>query len=303
LLLEHWPVGYTPFLLGLFSLVALGVADDLVDVRAAIKLFAQTACVACMVLPTGLLIRHVGILPLDHLLALQWAIPITIVAMVGLINGVNMMDGIDGLAGSLTLVSLFWFATAALVLGFDGEFSISVLAAFCVIGFLGFNLRHPWRNRAGVFLGDAGSMMLGAILGYLAIAISQRGTGPGLSAVAVIWICAIPIVDTLSVAATRLAAGRSPLSSDRMHLHHLMLDAGFTQSQTVAALSACAIVLGGIGILGWRAGVSDEILLLGLAAPIGLHLWFTLYGSKRVRVSTRAVSLPETGSAQRPAEG
>jgi UDP-GlcNAc:undecaprenyl-phosphate/decaprenyl-phosphate GlcNAc-1-phosphate transferase len=303
LLLEHWPVGYTPFLLGLFLLVALGVVDDLFDVRAAIKLFVQTACVACMVLPTGLLIRHVGIPALDQLLALQWAIPVTIIAMVGLINGVNMMDGIDGLAGSLTLVSLFWLGTAALVLGLDGEFSISVLAAFCVIGFLGFNLRHPWRNRAGVFLGDGGSMMLGAILGYLAISISQRGTGPGLSAVAVIWVCAIPIVDTLSVAVRRLSAGRSPLSSDRMHLHHLMLDAGFTESQTVIALSACATVLGAIGVMGWRLGVPDEVLLLGFSAPIGLHVCFTLYGRRHLRMGTRVVPLPETAVAQRPAEG
>jgi UDP-GlcNAc:undecaprenyl-phosphate GlcNAc-1-phosphate transferase len=303
LLLEHWPVGYTEFLVGLFLLVVLGIVDDLFDVRAAIKLFAQTACVACMLLPNGLFVRHIGILPLDHLLSLQWAIPVTIVAMVGLINAVNMMDGIDGLAGSLTLISLFWLAMAALVLGFNGEFSISALAVFCVIGFLGFNLRHPWRDRAGVFLGDAGSMMLGAVLGFLAISISQRTTGPGLSPVAVIWICAIPVLDTLSVAIRRMATGSSPLSSDRRHLHHLMMDAGFSQGQVVVALSACAIILGGIGIMGWLFGVSDEVLLLGLGVPIGVHIWFTSYGSKHVRLSGRAVSLPEAAPAPRSAEG
>jgi UDP-GlcNAc:undecaprenyl-phosphate GlcNAc-1-phosphate transferase len=303
LLLKHWPAGYTGFLLGLSLLVVLGVVDDLYDVRASIKLFAQTACAGLMVLPSAHFVRHVGFLPVDHLLPLQWAIPITILAMVGLINAINMMDGIDGLAGSLTLGSLFWFGIAASALGLDGEFSISILAAFCVIGFLGFNLRHPWRSRAGVFLGDAGSMMLGGVLGFLAIAVSQPGTGQGLSPVAVLWIFSIPATDTLSLAVRRLAAGRSPLSSDRLHLHHLMLDAGFSESQAVAALSVCAAVLGGIGTIGWLLGVSDGVMLVGLAAPVGLHIWFTSYGSKHLRVNWRAAALPDTASAPRSAEG
>jgi UDP-GlcNAc:undecaprenyl-phosphate GlcNAc-1-phosphate transferase len=303
LLLEHWPAGYTGFLLGLSLLVVLGVVDDLYDVRASIKLFVQTACAGLMVLPSAHFVRHVGVLPSEYVLPLQWAIPVTILALVGLINAVNMMDGIDGLAGSLTLVSLFWFAVAASALGLDGEFSISILAAFCVIGFLGFNLRHPWRSRAGVFLGDAGSMMLGAVLGFLAIAVSQRSTGQGLSPVAVLWILSIPATDTLSVAVRRLAAGRSPLSSDRQHLHHLMLDAGFSESQAVAALSACAAAFGGIGTIGWLLGVPDGAMLVGLAAPIGLHIWFTSYGSKHLRVNWRAASLPDTAPAPRSAEG
>jgi len=303
LLLKHWPDGYTGFLLGLSLLVVLGVVDDLYDVRASIKLFAQTACAGLMVLPSAHFVRHIGFLPADHLLPLQWAIPVTILAMVGLINAINMMDGIDGLAGSLTLGSLFWFGIAASALGLDGEFSISILAAFCVIGFLGFNLRHPWRSRAGVFLGDAGSMMLGGVLGFLAIAVSQPGSGQGLSPVAVLWIFSIPATDTLSLAVRRLAAGRSPLSSDRLHLHHLMLDAGFSESQAVAALSACAAVLGGIGTIGWLLGASDGIMLVGLAAPVGLHIWFTSYGSKHLRVNWRAAALPDTAQAPRSAEG
>jgi UDP-GlcNAc:undecaprenyl-phosphate GlcNAc-1-phosphate transferase len=303
LLLDHWPTGYSGFLVGLSALVALGMADDLYDVRASIKLFAQTACVGLMVLPSAHFVRHLGVIPSDYQLPLQWAIPVTILAMVGLINAVNMMDGIDGLAGSLTLVSLFWFGVVASLLGLNGEFSISILAAFCVIGFLGFNLRHPWRSRAGVFLGDAGSMMLGALLGFLAIAVSQGGTGHSVSSVAVLWICSIPATDTLSLAVRRLAGGRSPLSSDRQHLHHLMLDVGFSESQVVATLSACAAVLGGIGTVGWLLGVPDGIMLVGLAAPVSLHVWFTSYGSKRLRVRWGAVSLPDAATAPRSAEG
>jgi UDP-GlcNAc:undecaprenyl-phosphate GlcNAc-1-phosphate transferase len=301
LLLEHRPDGFIAFLFGLTVLVVLGVLDDLLDIPASIKLVVQVGCAALMILPSQMLLRNLGVFPGP--LPVQWAAPMTILAVVGLVNAVNMMDGIDGLAGSLTLVSLFWFAIAAKLLGLNGEFSIALLAAFCVIGFLGFNLRHPWRARAKVFLGDAGSLMLGAILGFLAIAISQRGGGQNLSPVSVLWICAIPAIDTLSLIVRRAAAGKSPFSSDRQHLHHLLLDAGLNDSQAVAALSAGGAILGGIGVLGWYLGVSDTVLLVGLAAPIGLHVWFTQYGSKHVGLSWRASPLAKNTATPRSAEG
>lgn len=302
LLLDQWPVGQVGFLGGLFLLVTLGLVDDLYDVRAAIKLFAQTICVGLMVLPSAHFVRHIELFAPGYLLPLEWAIPGTILAMVGLINAINMMDGIDGLAGSLTLAALFWLAVAAWALGLSGDFSTAILAACSVVGFLGFNLRHPWRSRAGVFLGDAGSLMLGAILGFLAISVSQPEIR-GISPVAVLWIFCIPVIDTISLAVRRLAGGRSPLSSDRLHLHHLLLDAGFTQGQAVIALSGCAAIFGGIGTIGWLIQLPDGVLLAGLAAPIGLHVWFTAYGRHHLWVNFRTDALPSSAPAQQSAEG
>ena len=280
LLLKERPEGFAQFLTGLTMLVVLGVVDDLLDVGAVAKLLAQIACVAVMVLPSQTLIWNVGsVLGGDPLELQHLAVPITIIAMVGLINAVNMIDGIDGLAGSLSVVALLWFAAAAGVIGLDGELSVALLVGFCLIGFLGYNLRHPWRTQAAVFLGDSGSMMLGAVLGFLAIALSQRSGGEHLSPVATLWVCAIPVIDTLSLAVRRLAAGRSPFSTDRQHLHHLMVDAGLSVSQVVATLSGIAAILGAIGVGGWYLGVPDAVLLLCLAAPVGLHTWFVLYGS------------------------
>jgi UDP-GlcNAc:undecaprenyl-phosphate GlcNAc-1-phosphate transferase len=198
---------------------------------------------------------------------------VTIIAMVGLINAYNMIDGVDGLAGSLSLVALLWFAAAAGMIGLQDHLLLALLVAFCVVGFLVFNLRHRWRRRASVFLGDAGSMMLGAVLAFLAISLSQN-EGERLSPVAALWICAIPIIDTISLAVRRLAAGRSPFSSDRQHLHHLMLDAGLTVNQVVSSLSIISCILGGIGVFGWYLGIPDSVMLLGLAVPVGAHIWF-----------------------------
>jgi UDP-GlcNAc:undecaprenyl-phosphate/decaprenyl-phosphate GlcNAc-1-phosphate transferase len=138
-----------------------------------------------------------------------------------------------------------------------------------------------------VFLGDAGSMMLGAVLAFLAIGLSQHD-GERLSPVAVLWICAVPIIDTASLAIRRLAAGRNPFSSDRQHLHHLMLDAGLTVSQVVATLSAISAILGGIGVLGWYLGVPDAAMMVSYLLPVSAHIWFEQYGRHHMALTGRA---------------
>jgi UDP-GlcNAc:undecaprenyl-phosphate GlcNAc-1-phosphate transferase len=211
--------------------------------------------------------------------------PLTIIAIVGLINAFNMIDGIDGLAGSLSVIALLWFAVAAGLVGLRGELLVALLMAFCVLGFLAFNLRHHWRRRACVFLGDAGSMMLGAVLAFLAIALSQHNGGDALPPVTALWICAVPIIDTGSLIVRRLAAGVSPFSSDRQHLHHLMIDAGLSVNQVVTILSITSAVCGGIGVFGWLLGLADAAMLAALVVPTGLHIWFEQYGRHHLQAA------------------
>jgi UDP-GlcNAc:undecaprenyl-phosphate GlcNAc-1-phosphate transferase len=132
-------------------------------------------------------------------------------------------------------------------------------------------------------------MMLGAVLAFLAIGLSQRD-GQQLSPIAALWICAVPIIDTASLAIRRLAAGRSPFSSDRMHLHHLMLDAGFSVSEIVTILSVASSVLGGVGILGWYFGVPDRLMVFGLLLPVSLHIWFEQSGRNHLPLARRFLS-------------
>lgn len=279
LLLEQRPSGFASFMTGLAALVLLGLVDDRVNLRASVKFVAQIVCVAVMVLPSHTLILTMGSVFGDNfLLQPHWAVPLTIIVIVGVINAFNMIDGIDGLAGSVSVVALLWFATAAALVGLRGELLLALVVAFCVLGFLVFNLRHHWRSRACVFLGDAGSMMLGAVLAFLAIALSQRNGGAALSPVAALWICAVPAIDTGSLIFRRLAAGTSPFSSDRQHLHHLMIDAGLSINQVVAILSIAGAICGGIGVFGWLLGLPDAIMFAALMIPTGVHIWFEQYG-------------------------
>src|SRR5690606_9437217 len=96
-------------------------------------------------------------------------LPFSVLLVVGLINAFNMADGLDGLAGGLAVSALLWLGLATTFSGLDGDLWLILLMMFAALGFLIFNMRSPWRERASVFMGDAGSMMLGAGIAYFII--------------------------------------------------------------------------------------------------------------------------------------
>ena len=281
-LLQQHPTGHGDLFVGLLVIVALGVIDDLVNLRASIRLVAQIACAGSMVLPNDFLIQNAGVLYDGHpLLLAQWAAPVTIVTVVGMVNAVNMIDGLDGLAGGVSLVALAWFGVAAGILGLSDELPLILVLAFVILGFLVFNFRQ--RTRASVFLGNAGSMMLGLSLTFVAIGLSQRN-GDSLPPIAVLWVFALPAIDTLSLMARRVLSGCGLLSSDRQHLHDLMLQAGLGVNQTVLWLVTISAILGGIGIAGWLLRIPDGVMLFGLGIPMLMHTWLVWHGHKRLRL-------------------
>jgi UDP-GlcNAc:undecaprenyl-phosphate GlcNAc-1-phosphate transferase len=281
------------FLLSMALIVLVGIVDDLVDLRASLKFALQCAVVTVMVLPDGVLVQNAGALIGNQpILLLNWAAPVTIFAVVGMINAINFIDGVDGLAGGVSFVALLWLAVAAVLLGRPFETLLILVLAFGILGFLAFNFRLPWRTRAAGFLGDAGSMMLGLALSYTAITLTQSG-GRDLSPVAALWICALPIIDTLSLIVRRVAAGESIVSHDRRHLHELLRSGGWSVNQTVVILIAISAALGAIGVAGWLLGVPDRIMLLGLIVPVSAHSWFSCYGWRQ-RHTAGSIAVAQT---------
>jgi UDP-GlcNAc:undecaprenyl-phosphate/decaprenyl-phosphate GlcNAc-1-phosphate transferase len=271
LLLGRFPSGASSLFVGLSMIVLVGVVDDKVDLPAAFKLLLQVVSVIMVASSHAMEIVSIG--NLDHgqpLYLNDWALPVTIFAVVGMINAVNMIDGLDGLAGGTSLTSLIWFAVAAQLLGRSDDLLIILALAGSVLGFLVLNIRSPWRPQAVVFLGDSGSMMLGLALAFVAIRLSQH-PAPALSPIAALWVCALPVIDTLSVIVRRLAARQNPMASDRQHCHHLLLQSGFSVGQVVALLIGVNFALGAVGVLGWSLGVPDTVMLAGLIVPAWLH--------------------------------
>jgi UDP-GlcNAc:undecaprenyl-phosphate GlcNAc-1-phosphate transferase len=205
---------------------------------------------------------------------------ITVLFMVGLTNAFNMIDGLDGLAGGTAGSALFWLALIAAFLDRGAAVAQLFLLLAVVLGFLTFNMRHRWRPRALVFMGDAGSTMLGAAIAYFIIGLSsgQQATVPFPI---LLWVCVIPVVDTLSLMARRLHAGRSPFSPDRWHLHHLLLERGLTHTAAAGVVVGLSIVFGAVAYVGTVLAVSDQLLTIGLLLPVAIHSLFVWASVRR----------------------
>lgn len=261
-------------LFGLMILVVLGVVDDFRNLSARNKLIWQMLAAAAIIMPNADYVYHIGNLWGTGRVELEWlALPFTLVAVLGLVNAVNMADGIDGLAGSLVSTSTLWMAGLAWAAGYYG-LALELLILLAVIsGFLLFNLRTPLRKKASVFMGDAGSMMLGACLAAYAISLSQL---PGHSVeppppIVILWVLGLPVLDTLVLTLRRLCQGRSPFSAGRDHMHHIWVRAGFTIGQSTVCLVFGNFMLGAIGVLGWKLGVPEWVLAAGYVGVLLFH--------------------------------
>lgn len=210
----------------LLLLCVLGVLDDRYHLPSIARFVLQGAVAYLTIQQTGVELESLGRLTGGQEIKLgAWSTPVTIFAYIGVINAINLTDGLDGLAGSLVIVilaSLFVMGSA------DQGLILTSIAA--VLGFLVWNLRLG-RAHARVFMGDAGSTMLGLLVAFLLIVHSQDYGG--MKPVTALWLCALPLIDTVAVLLIRPLRGRSPFSADRIHYHHQLLDRGFAVNTTL----------------------------------------------------------------------
>jgi UDP-GlcNAc:undecaprenyl-phosphate/decaprenyl-phosphate GlcNAc-1-phosphate transferase len=242
------------FLVAAAVLTVFGALDDRFDLDYRIKFVGQLSAVAIVIAAGGARIESIA---LDDRLwlpgCLSW--PVTVVFLVGVTNAVNLADGLDGLAGGTTFLC---FCAIALLsgVGFPGSSTALTLAfAGAVLGFLRFNT-YP----ASVFMGDAGSQLLGFSIGVLSIRATQSASSE-ISAAIPILLLAVPILDTLSVMVQRIAEGRSPFSPDKNHIHHKLLALGFDHHEAVMLIYA---IQGALFVIGYFMRFESDLLILGL---------------------------------------
>lgn len=268
---EQWP-----FWLALTVMMVAGALDDRYEVQPRWKFLAQFMAAILIVVYGGAKITALGnLFGFGNVELGIIDIPFSIVATVLLINAINLIDGIDGLAGGKTFVGLFWMLVLCLYAGAAGPaLSIGILMA-CIAGFLTYNMRTPLRARANVFLGDAGSMALGLSLAWYAMTLC-RGEDPVIWPIAVAWILALPIMDTCAQFGRRIAQGRHPFSADRNHFHHHFVNAGLSVGKTTAVIMAIGFALGLIGVGGMMLDVPEPMLAYLWIAAILLHIGISL---------------------------
>lgn len=276
LLLDSSVIALFPSLL---LLCVVGLLDDRYTLPSFVRLIAQGFAAYLMVKLTGVSLRDLGYLFSyeNKVLLDQWSLPMTIFAVIGVINAVNMSDGLDGLAGSLVCLTL---VTLLLIGSPNVDFILITL--FAVLGFLFWNLRVG-RNSARIFMGDAGSTMLGLLLAYLLIQHSQLAIG--IRPVTALWLLALMLIDTVAVLIVRPLRGKSPFAADRIHYHHQLVDRGVPVNATllIALIAQSAFIALGIVMLKYR--MADHLQLTIFLTLFVIYLLHLLRFTRRSKTA------------------
>lgn len=237
---------------GFLVIWGFGLWDDKCNLNYKIKFLGQLLAVIIVVTWGDVVVRTFPFI--DGYLSDYLAIALTIFALVGITNAINLSDGLDGLAGGTSLITISIIA----LLAFDANGEMVVLISMAVAGsILGF-LRHN-TYPARLFMGDTGSQFLGFSLGVLVIMLSQS-VNSAMSPFIPLFILGLPILDTMAVMGQRLYEGRSPFSPDKNHIHHKLLDIGFDQYEAVFIIYLLQSAL--IAVAYFMLYESDVLLVL-----------------------------------------
>lgn len=231
-------------------LVFVGLLDDIYDVSIRIRLLGQTLA-ACVVLSGDTYLLSLGNLLGTGALQLDWlAWPFTLFALVGMTNAFNMLDGIDGLLGMCSLTAAIAFAFLALMAGNALLAFIATVLVCILVPFLVMNLL-PSSSAYKVFMGDAGSLLMGFVFAWLMVVGSQPHLSmpPVIEPVTALFLLALPLVDIVTVLLRRIKQQRNPFMADRQHIHHLFSKAGYSQHQALVYLTLIMGAFAGVGVL------------------------------------------------------
>jgi UDP-GlcNAc:undecaprenyl-phosphate GlcNAc-1-phosphate transferase len=259
----------TALLLGGVPILVLGAVDDLRGMRALTKLTVQIT-VASLLWYAGLRVGGTATF-FSHFMLPAWAsYAVTVLWITGVINAVNLIDGLDGLASGVAFFALA--ATGAIALG-RGDLVLALFAITlggAVLGFLVFN----W-NPASIFMGDTGSMFLGYLLASTSIWTVQKAATAVLLVFPAVAL-GLPLLDTSLTIGRRLLSGRPVMLADRDHVHHRLIDRGLTHRQAVMLLYAVCAVFSGLAVGMVFSSRPLSLFLLVLAALFALGLAWAL---------------------------
>lgn len=253
-------------LIGATIIVIAGFLDDKYDLKPIYKLLFQVLAAIVLVTFDLRIINITNPFPNSN----PWlsigilSIPLTLIWVVGITNAINLIDGLDGLAAGVALISsvtLFIIAVMSIDIRYEAAFLTAALSG-AILGFLPYNF-----NPASIFMGDTGAQLLG----FLLAAISIEGAIKSAATVAIsvpILALGIPIYDTLFAMVRRKINGKSIMEADKGHLHHRLLEMGLNQRQAVLIMYVISAILGSFAILAMQISNKNSYFLLAVVIVI-----------------------------------
>ena len=252
---------YELFIVSILILTFVGALDDKYDLSFKIRFFIQGVLSIAMMSIADIQLNTLGnMLGFGNINLGVAGYIVTVIAVVGAINAFNMVDGIDGLLGGLSMVTL---GGLGFILSTDGQVNLAYLCLVLIVIILPyvlFNLGFLGRERK-VFMGDAGSMLIGFTVIWFLLLSSQKDSAL-LRPVTALWLIAVPLMDMTAIMIRRINRGDSPCKPDREHLHHIFQRLGLNNTQNLCVICAIAIAYAAFGIYGEIVGIPEYIMLI-----------------------------------------
>lgn len=270
----------TPVLVSATIILGFGIWDDRANLNYRTKLVGQLLAVFVVVVMGHIRFEQIPFFYADE--APLWlTVPLTVVFLVGASNAVNLSDGLDGLAGGLAFLT---FAGIAYLAYLSHDITVLVLAAGFLGGLLGFLRYNTYPAR--IFMGDAGSQLLGFSMGVFVLLMSDPVRDPFPVTVGLLAL-GLPFLDTIAVMGQRLAKGRSPFIGDRNHVHHKLLALGLSHYEAVIVIYGIQAVMVGLAyLLRWQS----DALILTVYGAFALAMFALFVATERRRVPSSILS-------------
>lgn len=258
---------------GLFSILALmivmlcvGTIDDILSLTPALRFCIEVAIMLLFIYTSGASINDFHGLWGIYQISPYIAVPLTVIAGVGIINAINMIDGVDGLMSGYAVVVMLVFGIFFYKVG---DFSIAALTFITAGAMIPFFLHNVFGVRSKMFLGDGGSLMIGTIMAVLVITILREGLPSSLRLPEsfglipfTLALLSIPVFDCLRVMTRRIFYGKSPFSADRTHLHHMFISLGFSHLGTTLSIIILDLLVLFVWWKSYKAGCSIGLQLV-----------------------------------------
>lgn len=266
-------------------LLITGAIDDRYNVAAWLKFVVQWLAAFILVFPAQGHLANLGNLFGFGPFWLGFMMfPFSVIATVLLINAVNLMDGLDGLAGGKGFIILGGLVLSAALNGGHVLVPALVILMAALAGFLVYNMRSPFRKKASVFLGDAGSLALGATLAWFSFQLAQKPDIRVIEPISVAWLLALPIYDICGQFARRMSEGRHPFDADAHHFHHHFIHEGVPVGMAAARILLLTGLCALIGVGGVEIGVPVPVLTYSWIGLLLLHIYLSLRPERMQRV-------------------
>lgn len=253
-----------PILTAMILIMAVGTMDDIIDLSPTFRFLIEVLVVVMMIFSSGASLNHFHGLWGFHHVPDWFSLSLTVVAAVGIINAINLIDGVDGLSSGFCVMASVMFGVLFYKAGCP---EMQLLAAVSVGALLPFFVHNVFGCRSKMFIGDGGTLLMGIVMSTFVIqAITEQtpcaSLHPRLGLIPfTMAVMSIPVFDTLRVMSIRILRGKSPFSPDKTHLHHLFIEMGFSHIGTTFSILSLNTLVVLCWWIAYRQGASIETQL------------------------------------------